>query len=460
MMTPSVLIVDDQQGLREMLEILLSREGYQVATAGSGLEALELFQKTPFSVVLTDIRMRPMDGLTLLKEIKARRPQTEVIMISAYANQETAMEAMNEGAYDFFPKPFDNQELKQVLKDAVSKAEGRFSPSDEKTAFLFSAARPLVGQSAQMKKVFDLILKAAQVISNVLISGESGTGKELVARSIHENSPRKDQPFVVISCAGLPESLIESELFGYRKGAFTGALTHKMGLVETAHKGTLFLDEIGELSPNLQVKILRLIQEKTFLPLGETHEHTVDIRVVCATNRDLENEVMGKRFREDLYYRINVISIQIPPLRERPEDIPAMANFFMEKYSKILGKEIRKISSYALKILSQYHFPGNVRELENIIERSVAMERSTIILPESLVLATYKGLTSSGKVASPTTLPPEGLDLDQTLDTLEKNLILQALQKSQGNKQRAAALLKINLRSLRYRLLKHGLETE
>jgi two-component system response regulator PilR (NtrC family) len=459
-MTPSILIVDDEQGLREMLEILLSREGYDVAVAGSGPEALNLFKKKPFSVVLADIRMRPMDGLTLLKEIKALRPQTEVIMISAYATQETAMEAMNEGAYDFFPKPFDNQELKQVVKDAFSKAEGRFPSADKKGAFLFPASRPIVGQSPQMNKVFDLMLKAAQVISNVLITGESGTGKELVARSIHENSPRKDQPFVPISCAGLPENLIESELFGYRKGAFTGALTHKMGLVETADKGTLFLDEIGELSPNLQVKILRLLQEKAFLPLGETHEHTVDIRVICATNRDLENEVMEKRFREDLYYRINVISIQIPPLRERPEDIPVLATFFMDKYSKTLGKEIRKISSYALKILSQYHFPGNVRELENIIERSVAMERSTIILPESLTLATYKGMISSGKAPSQATLPSEGLDLDQVLDSQEKSLVLQALQKTQGNKQRAAALLKINLRSLRYRMLKHGLETE
>ncbi len=459
-MTPSILIVDDEQGLREMLEILLGREGYDVATAGSGPEALNLFKKKPFSVVLADIRMRPVDGLTLLKEIKALRPQTEVIMISAYATQETAMEAMNEGAYDFFPKPFDNQELKQVIKDAFSKAEGRLPSADKKGAFLFPTSRPIVGQSLQMNKVFDLILKAAQVISNVLITGESGTGKELVARSIHENSPRKDQPFVPISCAGLPENLIESELFGYRKGAFTGALTHKMGLVETADKGTFFLDEIGELSPNLQVKILRLLQEKAFLPLGETREHTVDIRVICATNRDLENEVMEKRFREDLYYRINVISIQIPPLRERPEDIPVMATFFMDKYSKMLGKEIRKISSYALKILSQYHFPGNVRELENIIERSVAMERSTIILPESLTLATYKGMISSGKAPSPATLPSEGLDLDQALDSQEKNLILQALQKTQGNKQRAAALLKINLRSLRYRMLKHGLETE
>jgi two-component system, NtrC family, response regulator PilR len=459
-MNPSVLIVDDQPSLREMLEILLNREGYQVATSGSGPEALELFRKTPFSVVLTDIRMHPMDGLSLLKEIKNLRPQTEVIMISAYADQEKAIEAMNEGAYDFFPKPFDNKELLQVVRNASSRAEGGPSPPLGKSPFIFPAARPIIGQSAQMKKVYDLILKASQVVSNALITGESGTGKELVARAIHENSPRKDQPFVTISCAGLPETLIESELFGYRKGAFTGAQTNKPGLVEMAHKGTLFLDEIGELSPNLQVKILRLLQEKAFFPLGEIHEHSADVRVICATNKALEDEVIEKRFRADLFYRINVISIPLPPLRERPEDIPLLADFFLQKYSKILGKEIRKVSTYALKILSQYHFPGNVRELENIIERSVAMERSTIILPESLVLATYKGLNSSAKAISTTTLPPEGLDLDQTLDSLEKSLILQALQKSQGNKQRAAALLKINLRSLRYRLLKHGLETE
>jgi two-component system, NtrC family, response regulator PilR len=459
-MTPSILIVDDEQSLREMLEIFLDREGYRVVTAGNGQEALQLFKKTPFSVVLTDIRMQPMDGLSLLKEIKALSPRTEVIMISAYANQETAMEAMNEGAYDFFPKPFSNQELKQVIEDALSRAEGGPSVEVKKPALLFSATRPMVGESGQMTRVFDLILKAAQVISNVLITGESGTGKELVARSIHENSPRQKQPFVTINCAGLPETLIESELFGYRKGAFTGALVNKMGLVETAQNGTLFLDEIGELSPPLQVKVLRLLQEKTFLPLGDTREHAVDVRLICATNKDLEDEVMEKRFREDLFYRINVISIPLPSLRERPEDIPLLANFFLEKYSKVLGKEIRKISSYALKILSQYHFPGNVRELENIIERSVAMERSTIILPESLTLAAHKGLTSLGKTIPQLILPGDGLDLDQTLDSLEKNLVLQALQKVHGNKQRASALLKINLRSLRYRMLKHGLETE
>jgi two-component system response regulator PilR (NtrC family) len=459
-MSQAILVVDDEKSIREMLEILLTREGYQVSTAGSGPEALTLFKKKPFSLVLTDIRMQPMDGLTLLKEIKAIHPQTEVIIISAFASQETAIEAMNEGAYDFFPKPFNNQELKQVVRDALAQAGGKTDTGESGTAFLSSAQRPMVGQSLQMKKVYELILKAAQVVSTILITGESGTGKELVARSIHENSPRKDQPFIPISCAGIPETLIESELFGYSKGAFTGAQTHKMGLVETAHKGTLFLDEIGELPQTLQVKILRLLQEKTFLPLGERQERSADIRVICATNRDLEQEVMEKRFREDLFYRINVITIQMPPLRERPEDIPLLAQFFLEKYSRILDKEIRKISSYALKILSEYHFPGNVRELENIIERSVAMERSTIILPESLALAQYKGLSASGKTAPANVLPPEGLDLDQALDSLEKEMILQALQKTQGNKQRAAALLKINLRSLRYRMLKHGMETE
>jgi len=459
-MTPSILIVDDDQSLREMLEILLTREGYHVALAASGPDALELFKKNVFPLVLTDIRMKPMDGLSLLKEIKAFRPQTEVIMISGYPNPETAVEAMKEGAYDLCPKPFINKDLVQVIRDALSMAEGEPAPSIEKSPFLSPDSRPIVGQSPQMKKVYELILKAGQVISNVLITGESGTGKELVAQAIHENSPRKNQPFVTISCAGLPETLIESELFGYRKGAFTGAVLDKVGYVETANKGTLFLDEIGELSANMQVKLLRLIQEKKYVPIGETKERSVDVRFILATNKDLEQEIIEGRFRDDLFYRINVITIPLPPLRERPEDIPLLANFFLEKYSKIVGKQIRKISSYALKILSEYHFPGNVRELENIIERSVAMERSAIILPENLVLAQYKGQTSLEKIPASPNLPPEGLDLDQTMDDLEKTLLIQALQKAQGNKQRAAELLKINLRSLRYRMLKHGLETE
>lgn len=460
-MSASVLVVDDEQSLREMLEILLSHAGYEVSLASSGQEALDLFKKKDFQVVLTDIRMKPMDGLTLLKAIKERNPQTEVIMISAFANPETAMEAMNEGAYDLFPKPFNNKELLQVIAEAAAKAKGAPAVRPPEHQIFASGTRPIIGQSPQMKKVFELIWKASQVISNVLITGESGTGKELVAQAIHENSPRRHQPFVTISCAGLPETLIESELFGYRKGAFTGAVIDKVGYVETANRGTLFLDEIGELSANMQVKLLRLIQEKKYVPIGETRERSVDVRFILATNKDLEQEIIEGRFRYDLYYRINVISIPIPPLRERKEDIPLLANYFLEKYSKAGGREIKRISSFALKILSEYHFPGNVRELENIIERSVAMERSTIILPESLVLAQYKGQAAAVEKAGPTlTLPPDGLDLDHTLESLEKSLILQALQKTHGNKQKAANLLKINLRSLRYRMVKHGLDSE
>jgi two-component system, NtrC family, response regulator PilR len=456
----SILVVDDEASIREMLEIMLAKEGYRVTTAANGTEALQSFKKHPAAVVLTDIRMRPLDGLALLKEIKNLHPRTEVIMISAFADTETAVEAMNEGAYDYFPKPFDIVELKSVIQSAFSKYEGQPERPTPAGTLLQYQTRPLIGNSPQMKRVSELIQRSSQVVSNVLITGESGTGKELVAHLIHENSQRRDFPFVTVSCAGIPETLIESELFGYRKGAFTGAQTNKIGLVETAHRGTLFLDEIGELSPTMQVKLLRLLQEKSFTPLGGTDERLVDIRFILATNRNLEKEVMEGRFREDLFYRINVISIQLPSLRERPEDIPLLAHQFLENYSRSLGKKINKISSYALKVLSQYPFPGNVRELENIIERSVAMERSTIVLPESLALAAFKGVIASTGELPQITLPGEGLDLDQTMDKIEKNLIIQALKRALGNKQRTANLLKINLRSLRYRMIKHGLEQE
>jgi two-component system response regulator PilR (NtrC family) len=357
----SILVVDDEASIREMLEIMLAKEGYKVAAAPSGPEALQLFKKHPYAVVLTDIRMRPMDGLALLKEIKNLQPQTEVIMISAFADTETAVEAMNAGAYDYFPKPFDLAELKSVIQSAFSKYQGQPAPPVEPAPLLAFQTKPLIGLSPQMKRVYELVQRASQVISNVLITGESGTGKELVAHLIHENSPRRGQPFVTVSCAGIPETLIESELFGYRKGAFTGAVTHKSGLVESAHKGTLFLDEIGELSPTMQVKLLRLLQEKRFTPLGATEEQAVDVRFVLATNKNLEKEVMDGRFREDLFYRINVISVHLSPLRERPEDIPLLAAHFLENYSRVLDKKINKISSYALRILSQYSFPGNGR---------------------------------------------------------------------------------------------------
>ncbi|HSO72224.1 MAG TPA: sigma-54 dependent transcriptional regulator, partial [Thermodesulfobacteriota bacterium] len=330
----SILVVDDEASIREMLEIMLAKEGYQVTTAANGTEALQSFMRHPAAVVLTDIRMRPLDGLALLKEIKNLHPRTEVIMISAYADTETAVEAMNEGAYDYFPKPFDIVELKSVIQSAFSKYGGQPEQPTPTGTPLKYQTRPLIGNSPQMKRVSELIQRSSQVVSNVLITGESGTGKELVAHLIHENSQRRGLPFVTVSCAGIPETLIESELFGYRKGAFTGAQTNKIGLVETAHRGTLFLDEIGELSPTMQVKILRLLQEKSVTPLGGTDERLVDLRFILATNKNLEKEVMEGRFREDLFYRINVVSIQLPSLRERPEDIPLLAQQFLENYSR------------------------------------------------------------------------------------------------------------------------------
>lgn len=306
-----------------------------------------------------------------------------------------------------------------------------------------------------MKKVYDLIERVAETKSNILISGESGTGKELAAKAIHYQSQRKDKPFVVINCAGIPENLIESELFGYKKGAFTGAVTDKEGLFGVAQGGTVFLDEIGELTPAIQVKLLRVIQERTFTAVGGVEEKRVDVRVISATNKSLEKEVMENRFREDLYFRLNVIQIEMPPLREREGDLPLLGRFFLEKYSKELGKDVKKISAYAMDILGQYSFPGNVRELENIIERSVALETSNIILPESLTLSRFKAATESGqKNRRATDMTREGVDLDKILAGIEKEYIMRAIEMSNGSRQKAADLLGISMRSLRYRLEK------
>jgi two-component system response regulator PilR (NtrC family) len=304
-----------------------------------------------------------------------------------------------------------------------------------------------------MKKVYDLIERVSNTKSNILISGESGTGKELVAKAIHQQSQRKDRPFVAINCAGIPETLIESELFGYKKGAFTGAVTDKAGLFEAADGGTVFLDEVGDLTPTIQVKLLRVIQERTFTSVGGTEEKRVDVRFISATNRDLEREVMENRFREDLYFRINVIKISMPPLREREGDLPLLSQFFLEKYSQEFGKDVKKISAYAMDILSQYSFPGNVRELENIIERSVTLETSNIVLPESLTLSHFqKDKYKPNENRRLTDLTPEGINLNEVIQRIEKEYIQKAITMSNGSKQKAAELLGISLRSLRYRI--------
>ncbi len=438
--------------------MMLEKDGYQVGCAESGEEALQALQREKFDLLITDIRMKPIDGLEVLRQCKTISPSTAVIIISAYASAETAVVAMKEGAYDYLPKPFKIDEMRTAIANALLSRRDEEPAREIREGPLYYGC--LIGDSAAMRKIYDLIKRVAVTSSNVLITGESGTGKELVAKAIHRESPRSELPFVVVNCGGVPESLIESELFGYKKGSFTGATANRKGLVEAAQGGTLFLDEIGELSPGLQVKLLRLVQEKTIRQIGDTEDIPVDVRIVSATNQNLEKMVIEKTFREDLYYRLNVLPIRIPPLRERREDIPLLAQYFLSKFRKNFNKDIRKISSYAMDILNDYDFPGNVRELEHIIERGVAMESSSIILPDSLTLSTYRRAQNQAPGAAPTTLPHRGFDLDEHLADIEKRLLQQGLQQAQGVKLKAAELLGISFRSFRYRLIKYGLASE
>jgi two-component system response regulator PilR (NtrC family) len=452
----SVLVVDDERSMREFLDIMLTKEGYQVSFAESGEEACKILEKQEFDLLITDIRMKDVDGIEVLKRAKELRPETVVVMISAFATAETAVEAMKEGAYDYIPKPFKVREFKKIVKDAL---QSRKPSTEGKEGDLLENQYNfgfLVGESPQVKKVYDLIERVAPTKTNILISGESGTGKELVARAIHRESPRNEDPFVVINCAGIPENLIESELFGYKKGAFTGATTDKEGLFEAADGGTVFFDEVGELPPAIQVKLLRVIQERTFVAVGGTEERSVDVRFISATNKELEEEVMDGRFREDLFFRLNVIHIAMPPLRERDGDLPLLAQHFLGKYALELNKDVKKISAYAMEILRQYPFPGNVRELENIIERSVALEASNIVLPESLTLSEFRrGPTPENRRRGDLTI--SGVELDKVMAEVEREYILKAMEMARGSKQKAAQLLGVSMRSLRYRLDKLGL---
>ncbi len=454
----TILVVDDEPSIRECLQIMLKREGYAVSCAEDGKEAITLFEKNPFDVVLADIRMPRSTGFEVLNRIKELSPQTKVIMITAHASFESAVESMKEGAYDYIAKPFNVDEVKRTVSNALQSL-----PLTERRAPARGAKdtpanfEGIVSVSPEMHKIFDLIPKAAASKANVLITGESGTGKELVARAIHNHSPIKAGPFVTMNCGGVPEQLLESELFGYTKGSFTGAVTDKIGLFQAADGGTIFLDEIGDLSLPLQVKLLRIVQEKSFKPVGGIQEIKVDVRIISATNIDLEERVMNGAFREDLFYRLNVIQIRIPPLRERTMDIPLLARHFLKKYSQEQGKEIRTISAYALQVLMEYTFPGNVRELENIVERSVALESSNIILPESLTLSRYKNEAKRSELID-TDIPPEGIDLAEAVGTLEKHLLRKALQKTNGEMKKAAQLLHIPYRAIRYRMEKYGMK--
>ena len=453
-----ILILDDDKGMREFLEIMLTREGYDVTCAFDGEKALNLCRKAQFDLILTDLKMPKMDGIEFLKRVKDVCPEVFVILMTAYASGETAVSAMKEGAYDYIEKNFDIEDLTTLIREALNKKgikkdDAQFIKEVE-DAVCFG---DMIGKSKEMLKVYATINKVAGTTANILILGESGTGKELVARAIHESSPRKGMPFLIINCGGIPETLLESELFGYIKGSFTGAHMDKPGLFEAASGGTIFLDEIGDLPSILQVKLLRVVQEKTFRRIGGTEDIKVDVRIISATNQNLSVQVKEGTFREDLYYRLNVIPIQLPPLRERKDDIPILAKHFIEKYSQEFSKEIRNISIYALELLMDYQFPGNIRELENIIERSVALETSNIILPENLVLS--EGLEE----AQPLTefhISDKGILLDDELENIERQWIRKALEKSRGSKIKAAELLHITADALRKRIKKLKIEED
>jgi two-component system response regulator PilR (NtrC family) len=451
-----VLVVDDEQSMQEFLEIFFRSEGFQAATAGDLESALLHLEGGDFDVVVTDIQMPGGTGLDLLRKVQDLSPETPVIMMTAFASTETAIAAMKEGAYDYITKPFKVDEIRVVVEKALEKklltTENRRLKSELKTR---RRPRSVIGTSAPMQQVLDLVAQVADSRANVLISGESGTGKEVVARAIHSAGERRDLPFVAVNCGAIPENLLESELFGHVKGAFTGAVQNKSGLFEVAERGTVFLDEIAELSVGLQVKLLRVIQERTFRRVGGTADLTFDARVVTATNRQLHEEVATGRFREDLYYRLNVIEIALPPLRQRRDDIPLLVQHFVERYTRELGKPVKGVTDGALSRLIEYDFPGNVRELENVIERAVALCRSDVIdvdvLPPTLL--------APRETARPTRIPPEGVKLNELVDAYERSLLLEALEQTGGVKKRAASRLGISFRSFRYRLEKLGLES-
>src|SRR5688572_23438173 len=457
-----VLVVDDEPSMRQMLSIALRREGYQVSTAQNGETALAALSAGQLDLLITDVRMPEMSGVDLLREAKRIDPGLSVVMMTAYGSKETVLEALRLGATDYVEK---TPNLKDELVLRVRKELDRKRLQQEnvlmkrtlKSAHQFSN---IIGSSEPMLAIFQLVETIAPTSSTVLIAGESGTGKELVARAIHFNSARKDRPFVALNCGALSETLLDSELFGHVRGAFTSADTNKKGLIEIAEKGTIFLDEIGEMSPLVQVKLLRVLQERKFRRLGGTDEVDADIRIIAATNRDLSKMVAEGKFREDLFYRINVIPVRLPPLRERREDIPQLAGHFVSRFAKLMGKPVTAISGEALELMKGYAWPGNIRELENAMERAVALERTPSILADSLPdqLKTGTHVAAAVAAAVPGSFPTEGFHLEQHVQHLEREYIAEALRRAGGVKVKAAELLGMSFRSFRYYTKKYNLK--
>jgi len=455
MTEPRVLVVDDEKSMRELLAITLERQGYEVSVAEDGEVAIQAVRRDGFDVIITDLRMPNADGLQVLRAAKEHTPETVVIVITAVGSTETAVEAMKLGAYDYITKPFKLDEIHVIIRRALERKrlrdENLYLRKQLETQHRFDN---IVGKSARMAEIFDTIRKIADSPSTVMVSGESGTGKELVARAIHFNSQRRTKPFVSVNCGAIPEALMESELFGHVKGAFTGAVANKVGLFSAAEAGTLFLDEITEIPTLLQVKLLRAIQEREVRRVGDTRDLKVDVRLIAASNRELEQAVSEGVLREDLFYRLNVIPIHLPPLRERREDIALLVAHFLQKFGRQLNKDVRGVTPEALAILERYHWPGNIRELENVLERAIVLGGGEVLgadaLPESV-------RRERPMKALEVDLPEDGMDLEATLDALERRYLQRALDRSGGVQTKAAELLRMTFRQFRYKLQKHNM---
>jgi two-component system response regulator PilR (NtrC family) len=451
-----ILVVDDEEGVKDLLCIMLRRCGYETEGALSGEEALENFRKRPADVVLQDVRMPGMDGIQLLRSLKEIDPDVLVIIMTAFSTWSTAVEAMRLGAYNYIKKPFDNDAIRDMVGRALEHARRLHAPeaSDQQAGL---SLRMIVGNTPQMQEVFRIVRRIAPTDSTVLIQGESGTGKELIARLVHLSSLRAESNFIAVSCSAFPESLLESELFGHMRGAFTGATNNKKGLLEVADAGTFFLDEVGDISPQMQVKLLRVLEEREIRPVGSTETKKVDVRLISATNRNLEEEVKNGNFREDLFFRLNVIPITLPPLRERRDDIPLLAGFFLARYAAAMKKNVKGFDPMAIETLVHSDWPGNIRELENVVQRAVAMSQGDQIL--------LADLFPNGERQKPPAdflgeLPAEGLDLQKRLEQVERHYIEQALARTSGHIGKAAEILGMTFRSIRYRIEKLGIQTK
>lgn len=451
-----ILIVDDERSMREFLSILLKKEGHDVDTSPDASSAQTAVTKKSYDLVITDLKMPDGSGIEVLAAAKKIRPETEVVVITAFGTTESAVEAMKLGAYDYISKPFKVDEIKITVQKTLEKAAlARENRELRKKLEAVEQGCEILGRSTEIQKLFSILQRIAPTGVTVLVYGESGTGKELVARRLHTLSGLSG-PFIAVNCSAIPEGLMESELFGHVKGSFTGAVNDKKGLFEEAQGGTIFLDEVGELPLHLQPKLLRVLQESKVKRVGGNREIPVEVRVVSSTNRDLKEEVQRGAFREDLYYRLNVIGLEIPPLRKRRSDIPLLAHHFLVKYSKLFGRSINGFSREALKALEKYDYPGNVRELENMIERAVALETGGHLCAENLPQQVDEGRHTDELILP--MMSDDGVDLEKLIDSIERQYLLEAMAKTSGNKTEASKLLNLSFRSFRYRFNKIGIQ--